>query len=153
MYAVLIPIVAMFIPIVAIVGGITVAIFRTHGQQKIAELAMRERIAAIERGLDPATLPPLPTVADPAERSAARSPRERALETGQGLRIGGLVTLGAGLGLVALFFLIPEAREHTLWAIGAVPSLVGVSLLASGEVVLRGAPPATPPGAAVTTSR
>ena len=80
MYGILIPIVAMFIPIVAIVGGITAAIFRTVGQQKVAEWAMKERIAAIEKGIDPATLPPLPVVGDPAE--LAMRERIAAIEKG-----------------------------------------------------------------------
>lgn len=47
------------IPIIAIIGGITLAIIRTTGQQRLAELERRERIAAIERGVDPSKLPPM----------------------------------------------------------------------------------------------
>ena len=40
--------VAVFaIPMVAIIGGITMGILRVQGQQRLAELARRERIAAI----------------------------------------------------------------------------------------------------------
>ena len=56
---------AMGIPIVAIIGGITVAIVRTIGQQRLAELAHRERIAALERGVDPSKLPPAPVLVLP----------------------------------------------------------------------------------------
>ncbi len=143
MNPVLIPIIAMFIPIVAIAGGMTVAVFRTRGQQKIAELAMRERIAAIEKGLDPSRLPPLPSLADPDDFRPA-SPRERAMRTSTGLRIGGIITLAAGLGLAVLFIAIPDARDRSLWALGMVPVFVGVGLVVAGQVVRNTAPPETP---------
>src|SRR5207248_4823258 len=47
------PFLIFSIPIVAIVGGITAGIVRTLGNQRLMELAQRERIAAIERGVDP----------------------------------------------------------------------------------------------------
>lgn len=137
----LIPIVALAIPIVAIVGGITAGIVRTLGQQKIAELAMRERIAAIERGLDLSKLPAPPTVADPGEAAYhASTPRERALRTSQGLRIGGLVTTAGGAGLALLLAAIPEV-PRLVWLIGVIPVLVGIALLLSGQMIRREAPP------------
>src|SRR2546426_9891232 len=48
------------IPIIAIVGGITAGIVRTIGPQRLMERAQRGRIAAIERGVDPAKPPPRP---------------------------------------------------------------------------------------------
>jgi len=129
-------VVALFIPIVAIVGGITAAIFRTHGQQRIAELAMKERIAAIEKGLDPARLPPLPSVADPGElREGALDPHERAARTVQGLRIGGVVTCAAGLGVGALLHALPATGALNLWVVGLVPVFVGLALLLSSRLV------------------
>jgi len=139
MYGALIPIVALFIPIVAIGGGIIVAIFRTHGQQKVAEWAMKERIAAIEKGLDPATLPPLPTVGDPSEQKyQAASPRQKALETSQGLFIAGAITCFSGLGLAVMFVLL-EVGPRNLWAIGLLAIFVGVGLLVSGGLVRHSA--------------
>ena len=55
-----VPFLVFAIPIIAIVGGITAGIVRTLGRQRLIELAQRERIAAIERGVDPSKLPPLP---------------------------------------------------------------------------------------------
>src|SRR5438093_6266352 len=87
------------IPILAIVGGITAGIVRTLGQQRLAELAARERLAAIERGIDPAKLPPPPTL--PGDGSwASHDPNHRA----QSLMIGGLVTLAVGIGLSVLIW-------------------------------------------------
>jgi hypothetical protein len=101
---------------------------------------MRERIAAIEKGIDPATLPPLPTVGDPeALANQARSPRERALELSQGLFIGGAITSFSGLGLAAMFVLLGVGPRN-LWAIGALALFVGAGLLVAGWVVRQGAP-------------
>ena len=55
----IVPLFALAIPIVAITGGIVVAVVRALGRQRMIELAQRERIAAIERGVDPSKLPPL----------------------------------------------------------------------------------------------
>ena len=62
------------IPIVAIIGGITVAIVSTIAKGRVRELEIRERIAMIERGMVP------PPEADPAgfERSL-RSVEERSV--------------------------------------------------------------------------
>jgi hypothetical protein len=140
----LVPIVAMFIPIVAIIGGITAGIVRTLGQQKIAELAMRERIAAIERGVDPARLPPLPTVADPGE-GPPRTARERSLARAQGLQIAAVITGAAGLGLCILFAIIPHTRDHNIWALGVLPILIGAALGVSSVLVRGNAPPERAP--------
>ena len=53
----LIPFVLFAIPIITIIGGIAIGIIRAIGEQRLLELAQRERIAAIERGLDPTKLP------------------------------------------------------------------------------------------------
>ena len=60
----LLPLVALAIPILAVTGGIIAGIVRAVGQQRLIELAHRERIAAIERGIDPSKLPPLPVPDD-----------------------------------------------------------------------------------------
>jgi len=148
MFAVLIPVVAMAIPIVAIVGGITAAILRTRGQFQIAELAMRERIVALERGIDPKTLPPPPAVSDSGQlQREAATPRQRALETAQGLSIASIITTASGIGLAVLLEVIPDSRAEHLWVIGLLVILVGVSLGLSGAIVKRNAPAERPPGA------
>ena len=129
------------IPIVAIVGGITVGIVRSLGQQRLAELAARERLAAIERGIDPSKLPPPPTLGDASDWSDAgrRDPHRRA----QGLMIGGLVTLAVGIGLSVLIWTTSDERSG--WAVGLIPALVGVALLLSAWIVnpKGGTPPSS----------
>jgi len=142
MYGLLIPLFALCIPIIAVAGGLTVAVVRTFSQQRVAELAMRERIAAIEHGLDPATLPPLPRVGDPSElREEAMSPREQSRRTAQGLDIAAVITLSAGVGLTILLWVLPDARHESLWVIGVVPLFVGLGLGAAGAIVRRGMAP------------
>lgn len=125
------PVLIFAIPIVAIVGGITAGIVRTLGRQRLVEMAQRERIAAIERGIDPSKLPPLP-FADDSPGDIGDSDRRRA----QGLMVGGIVTTAAGLGLGLFLHLFRETTgEEGLWAVGLMPGLIGVGLLLSSWLV------------------
>jgi hypothetical protein len=129
---VFVPFLVFSIPIIAIVGGITAGIVKTISRHRIIELAQRERIAMIERGLDPSKLPPLPLneiTADSPLVSAADSARHRS----QGLMIGGLVTLAVGLSLGVLLYNI--ADEPGVWAVGLIPGAIGVALLLSAFLV------------------
>jgi len=119
---------AMAIPIVAIVGGITVAVVRTIGQQRIAELAHRERIAALERGVDPSKLPPAPVI-DYGPAYGTYNPMRRY----HGLLIGGIVCVMAGIGIAVFLGMI--ATEKNAWAIGLIPVAVGIALLLSATVI------------------
>jgi hypothetical protein len=145
----LVPIVALCIPIVAIVGGITAGVVRILAQQKIAELGMKERIAAIERGIDPARLPPLP--AFDSDGALAGTPRERALRTAQRLQIAAIITSAAGLGLCIMLLAIPESRGAGVWPIGLIPVLIGAGLGLSGQLVRRNAPPERAPNPPVAS--
>jgi hypothetical protein len=132
---------AMAIPIVAIVGGITVAVVRTIGQQRLAELAHRERIAALERGVDPAKLPP-PPVIDYGPAYGTYNPERRY----HGLLIGGIVCTMVGIA-IAVFLLLLETEKNA-WAIGLIPVGVGVALLLSATLIKPkdgGGTPGTPP--------
>jgi len=136
---------AMAIPIVAIVGGISVAIVRTIGQQRIAELAHRERIVAMERGVDPSKLPP-PPVIDYGPAYGTYNPLRRY----HGLLIGGIVCILVGIS-VAVFLHLMETEKNA-WAVGLIPLGVGIALLLSAGVVKprngngsHGTPPSTPP--------
>jgi hypothetical protein len=120
------------IPIVAIVMGVTHRIVQTIGQQRLMELAQRERIAAIERGIDPSKLPPLPTAEvheTYAWRFGGASPARRAV----GLLIGGIVTLAVGIGIMLMVYILePDDRS---WASGLVPAFIGIALLISAWIV------------------
>jgi hypothetical protein len=111
--AVLIPIVAIVfslsIPIVAIIAD-------TAKRRKIYELYHRERLAAIEKGIE---IPPLPPEFLAGEGSRCkRKPR---------YLLGGLVWLLVGMaGMVALYF-DERQREWALYAL--IPVAVGVAYL------------------------
>lgn len=129
------------IPIVAIVGGITASVLKTQGEQRLIELAQRERIAAIERGLDLSKLPPFPMPAGSHEVSSMyMSPRQASLHRAQGLLIGGLVTLAVGVGISLMLYFLGGGAEAGAWAVGLVPGFVGVGLLISSMIVRNGAP-------------
>jgi hypothetical protein len=125
-----IPFLIFSIPIVAIAGGITAGIVKSIGQQRLAELSQRERIAAIERGVDPAKLP-APVMYHGDEM--ALSPYEHARRRSQGLIIGGLIVLAVGVSLGIFLQLV--SGEENLWAVGLIPGSVGVALLLSAWIV------------------
>lgn len=115
----------MAIPLVSIVGGVAAAIVRTVTRSRLIELAQRERIAAIERGIDPAKLPPLPPETD--REWALRSPADNSRRRAQSLMIGGIITLAIGVSMGFLMRIVEPGKDE--WAVGIVPSAVGVALL------------------------
>ncbi len=127
------PVLVFAIPIIAIVGGITAGIVRTISRHRIIELAQRERIAMIERGLDPSKLPPLPTMGSFGDVGTVLAPEESAQRRAQGLMIGGFVTLAVGISLGVMLYYI--ADEPGVWAVGLIPGAVGLALLISGVLI------------------
>lgn len=128
-----VPFLVFAVPIVAIAGGILAGIIRTISRHRLMEVAVRERMALIARGVDPARLAGLPggtgTGFFPL-RSFADHSRFRA----QGLLIGGLVTLLGGIALGAFMGLTAgwESRE---WSVALVPVSIGLALLVSSAIV------------------
>ena len=128
-----IPYMVFAIPIIAIVGGITIAIVRSLGRQRLIELAQQERIAAIQRGVDPSKLPPLPHLAMDDDTPIGLPVVEHDRRRAQGLLIGGIVTLSVGVGISAFLAVIAESERA--WAVGLIPIMVGLSLLLSAWIV------------------
>ncbi len=116
-------------PCVAIVAGIVAGILKTRGQQRLIELAQRERIAAIEKGLDVSQL----TL--PARYASAFSESQAALRKAQGLMIGGLLTLALGLGLSLTLLLMAPGNGRENWPVGLVPMLMGIAQLIAARLV------------------
>ena len=128
------PFMVFSIPIIAIVGGITVAIVRSIGRQRLLELAQQERIAAIQRGVDLSKLPPIPSAAlDDDDLGLGLSATERDRRRSQGLLIAGVIVLFAGAGIMG--FLLIVAREDNAWAVGIIPAATGFALLLSAWIV------------------
>ena len=110
------------IPIVAIIGGISVAIVNSIGRARIRELEIRERIAMIEKGLMP------PPEVDPRgfDRAMDRYDRIQWSTSAARHRRAGIVLLAVGIGL---FFMIAIAGGETSAGVG-VGGFVGVLGLA-----------------------
>ena len=142
-----VPFLLFSIPIVAIVGGITAGIVRTLGQQRLLEMAQRERMAAIERGIDPAKLPPMPIGGlghDHDLASIYLNPHDYARRRSMNLMVGGVITLFVGIGVGAFLYLVD--RPDNSWSVGLVPLAVGLGLLLSSWLVKPkdAEPPRTP---------
>ena len=120
--------IAMAIPVIAVVGGISVAIVRIITQARLEELARRERIAAIERGLDPGKLPPMGGAGDEVYSFA-----DSRLRRAHGLVIGAFILIAVGIAVGVLLNAVEPGKDH--WAIGLLPLLVGFALLGSAAVV------------------
>ena len=130
-----VPLMAMSIPIVAIVGGITAGIVRMLQRQRAFEMIQRERIAAIERGLDPDKIASLqrPLLYD--DHGVYTDPRMAAEHRRQGLLIGGLVTLFVGIALCVFLYGVAGHNEEPVWLVGTIPAAVGVALLLSAFLI------------------
>jgi hypothetical protein len=107
--------IAISIPIVAILAGISVAIVGMLANHRLrlqrTELRHRERLAAIEKGFE---LPPDPPDVDP-----------KRMDQGRFLRHG-LVLLAVGATLTAAMMQIPGPVPYLF---GLVPAAIGVAYL------------------------
>lgn len=126
----------MVIPIVAIVGGITHGIIKSIHRQRLRELAHRERIAAIERGINPEDIPSGPTSADLADTgdSNGRYLEHRQLVRSQRFRIWGMIAIGAGIAIALGIHNAPDADAGAAFA-GLGIAFVGVALYIAGRMV------------------
>ncbi len=121
---------SLTIPLVAIIGGITAGIIKSNARRRLMELAQRERIAAIERGIDPEKLPALHVEFGDEPKMTFE---QRQLKLSQNLRIWGMALTGFGAALVLGIGL----SEGNMYEGG--PALmfvgVGVALLLGGYMV------------------
>lgn len=143
---ILIPLMTLSIPIVAIVGGIAAGIVRMMHRQRSVELIQRERIAAIERGLDPDKIASLqrPFMLD--EHGQYTDHQIAFARLKQGLTIGGIVTLFVGIALSVFLNGITDGEDKNVWMVGLIPSAAGVAMLLS-SVVIRPISGGNPPRA------
>ena len=124
---------ALFVPIIAIIAGIACAIvvvLAGHRQRiQRAELRHRERLAAIEKGFE---LPPDPPDVDPKRNDQSRYLRQ------------GLVLVAVGATITAALIQLPGGSVPYLF--GLLPAAIGAAYLvyyfAHGRHV---APPPPPP--------
>jgi hypothetical protein len=133
----LIPIVSIVvgatIPLVAIIGGITAGIIKSNARHRLLELAQRERIVALERGIDPERLPKLelpPGIVHNGLTFEQKQQRRSEL-----LRLWGFICLGFGITMFVAIGLSEGFRESG-------PALmfagIGLALLIGGRMVRSG---------------
>ena len=103
--------IAVLIPIVAVLGGICIAITAIIVEGRKKDLDHRERLIAMEKGL------PLPE----AEQQEPKKPVH------SGRRASGLVMLGIGLALTIALRFTPDA-EHA-WGWGLITLFIGMGLI------------------------
>src|SRR5215831_8685764 len=126
------------IPIVAIAGGIMVAIVSTIAKGRVRELEIRERIAMIERGLVP------PPEADPVgfERSLRSVESVQYRHAGPRHRSAGIIVMSIGFGLMMLIA-FTSGEVGVGIGVGGFLVIVGLGLF----IVSRLSAPALPPPA------
>jgi len=124
------------IPIVAIIGGITVAIVSTIAKGRVREMEIRERIAMIERGMVP------PPEADPAgfERSLRSVESAQYRHSGHRHRTAGIVVMSVGFGLM-LLIAFTSGEVNVGIGVGGFLVILGLGFF---FVSLLGAPPPQP---------
>ena len=117
-----------FIPIIAILGGFTIAITAILSGMRMRELKIRERIAMIEKGLVP------PPEVDPAGFDRAMGRYDRSERRGRYAagrhRRAGIMLIGVGLGLMVLISRRFSARRG-LPAPAGFLAILGLAFLIS----------------------
>jgi hypothetical protein len=114
----------MVIPLTAIIGGVFLAAWAMHRKSRLRELAYRERIAMIEKGLVP------PPESDPQRfermmRVGSPAVSERLQTSAVRRRSGGVMIIGAGLALMLVIYF---AGNEPGTAVGVGGGLIAVGL-------------------------
>ncbi len=115
------PLLALFIPIIAIVMGIGIAALTVYlnyrKRKEMFALYHQERMLALEKGVE---LPPLPDdlLTDEGMSARAYNPRRHLLK--------GLVWLFIGLGLIVALYAVVDPRKALF---GLIPAGIGLAHL------------------------
>lgn len=122
----------LLLPLTLIVGGFAVVAFGMHQRGKALDLAHRERLAMIERGLVP------PPEVDPErfELLAGVAPAGPATRTQSRSLSVGIVVVGLGLGLMLVIGVAAETPSVGIGLGGAVVVL-GVAFVVNALVTGR----------------
>jgi hypothetical protein len=119
----IVPVVAMLIPIVAIVGGI-------WSQMQASRLRADQRMAMLARGIPLAEIETVLKSADAAESTAKTKDPMRSLNNA---RRAAIVLISVGLGLIVFFIaltMILQTREVMAGtAAGLIPLAIGIGFL------------------------
>jgi hypothetical protein len=123
----------MAIPLVAIIGGLINAGLALHHRARLKELALRERIAMIEKGITP------PPEVDPAAFDASwdeRQVRPGVETTHAKYRTAGVILTGVGLGLMLLISLTADDMAIGIGVGGGIV-ILGLAFLVNSILSAR----------------
>jgi hypothetical protein len=120
------------IPLVAIVGGLALAAYGAYQRTRLRELAHRERLAMIERGLTP-----------PVDPSLGFTDRDDVLPVSGGrrgsrFRAAGVILVSIGLGLFVLISFTAGTPQIAL-GVGGAFAVVGAAFLVLASMEARDA--------------
>lgn len=129
---VFVPFLVFAVPTVAIAGGILAGIIKTISAHRLMEAVVRERMALIARGVDPARIPA--SAGGTLGGSPLLSMRDASRLRAQGLLVAGFVTLAGGAS-VALVGGMLDSWETGDWGLGVVAASIGLALILSGLII------------------
>jgi hypothetical protein len=137
--------VVLLFPLTFLVGGLIIAAMAMSHRARLRELAYRERIAMIERGLTPAPETDPARFEQTLERWVSSDAFARA--AGHRHRTFGVMLIGLGFGLMLLIGV--TAGFANGMGIGGAVVCLGVAFLVNGILEARAAPsaPRRPSGA------
>ena len=121
----------MIIPVIAIIGGLAIAALAIHHKAKLKELAYRERIAMIEKGLVPSP------ETDPARFDRALGnvvvPTDPAVAYARH-RAAGIITIGAGLAVMMILYFVAN-NDRVALGVGGAIILLGLAFIVTSVLV------------------
>jgi hypothetical protein len=130
---------AVMIPIVAIIGGITVAVVSVISRARVRELEIKERIAMIERGLVPA--PEVDPRGFDRVMNRLAQHESRGAYGGYGAyggrhRRAGVTLMGVGFGLMVLIAFAGE-RPSSALGVGGFLVVIGLAFFINSLIDTR----------------
>ena len=142
----------LLIPIVAIIGGIAVAIVGMMNRARLRELEIKERIAMIERGMVPAP------ESDPRgfDRAITRLEQVQRIRDLQGHaggrhRRAGITVMGIGFGLMILISFAGE-NPSTAFGVGGFLVVMGLAFFINALFERRQTPIPSPPSSPTSSN-
>ncbi len=116
----------VLIPLAGIAWLLLVGLSEEKTKRQRQELLHRERMAALEKGMTEALEHAIEADAPPRPRNP------------HGLLVGGIITLGVGLGMVLFMgFALSGSNRNQGIAVGLIPLCVGIALIVAWVVVRR----------------
>jgi hypothetical protein len=117
-----------------ILGGLALVIILVRARQRLQELAIRERIALIERGLVPSP------ETDPAGFERLMTPRRPISQTGARYQSAGVLIMGLGVGLAVLLSFAAQ-QVNVGVGLGGALAILGLAAFINGALMAGDPPP------------